>query len=335
MSAPSEIQPTFTTPGVVTYRNISEDEWRELRARDVTSTEVAALFNASPYVTSFELWHRKKDKLVVNFDLGERAEWGQYLEPVIAKRICQLKGWTGREMKEYIRDPEAKIGASFDWLVNDTGNPDAPESEWAILEIKNVDSLIFKDGWIVGDEESDGIEAPPHIEFQVQAQLAVTRRARAYIGVLIGGNRVEVIRRDADENIIKAIRLKVRQFWASIERNEQPAPDFSRDMETIARLYGYAEPNKVLDARETQVGEELMALAVRDGQLLEQEKELKLARSTIKAKTLTLVGDAEKVLLSPGFSVTASLVGPAEIPAHTRDGYRLCRFNRPKSKKGA
>ena len=42
---------------VIAFR--SEQEWLDLRKKDITSTDVAALFNLSPYKTEFELYHEK------------------------------------------------------------------------------------------------------------------------------------------------------------------------------------------------------------------------------------------------------------------------------------
>ena len=43
----------------------SEQAWLQQRAKDVTSTEVSALFGLSPYMTEFELWHRKANAEIV------------------------------------------------------------------------------------------------------------------------------------------------------------------------------------------------------------------------------------------------------------------------------
>jgi predicted phage-related endonuclease len=62
----------------------SQDHWLQLRTQDVTSTESAALFGMSPYVTQFELWHRKKSGEQPEFKTNERMRWGNRLEAAIA-----------------------------------------------------------------------------------------------------------------------------------------------------------------------------------------------------------------------------------------------------------
>ena len=55
----------------------SEEEWLKLRTLDVTSTESPALFGLSPYMTKFELWHRKKSGEVYTIKDNERMFWGR------------------------------------------------------------------------------------------------------------------------------------------------------------------------------------------------------------------------------------------------------------------
>ena len=58
----------------------NKQDWLENRLLDVTSTEVSALFNVNPYQTEFDLYHQKKDKVVVNIEDNERMAWGRRLK---------------------------------------------------------------------------------------------------------------------------------------------------------------------------------------------------------------------------------------------------------------
>ena len=292
-----------------------EAEWKRLRVEDVTSTDAAALFDCSPYLTAFELWHRKKDKLVVEFAPTERMNWGTRLQDAIAAGIADDNKWTIRRMQEYMRDETIHAGASFDFAIGDDG----------LLEIKNVDSLAFRDGWIV---EGDDIQAPPHIEIQVQHQLMVSGRKYAYIGALVGGNRLVLVKRDRDEAIIKAIRAKVVAFWKSIEAGQEPKPDFSKDAGFITKLYGYAEPGKVMDAKED---ESMTYLVDRYKKLGEEKKASEAAQDEAKAEILRRIGDHEKVL-GENYTLSAGLVAEAEIK-FTRKAYRSFKIHHKKNGK--
>jgi len=305
----------------------SEAEWLRLRTQDITSTEVAALFGVSPYTTLFELWHRKKENVVVEFEPTERMKWGNRLQDAIAAGIAEDNGWTIRRMTEYIREPNLKMGASFDFAIqsvnnfNDGGTNDKVNG---LLEIKNVDGLAFNQGWSV---DGDDVEAPPHIELQVQHQLAVSGRAFAYLAALVGGNRVVLIKREPDPKIIDAIKSQVASFWFSIASGKEPVPDFYRDAKVISKLYGYAEPGKLFDARGDA---EFAKLCAEHKALADIENTAKASKEAIKAQLIMKIGAAEKVL-GDGFTISANSVGPAHIE-YDREGYRNFRINWPRKK---
>jgi len=311
---------------IITPKN--EPHWLELRTNDITSTDVSALFNISPYLTHFELWHRKKNKTVVELEPSEVMKWGQRLQDAIAHGVAEDNGWEIRRMAEYIRIPELRIGSSFDYeLFPLEYNPkDVNFTELGILEIKNVFGLIFKDQWL--EDEGGNIEAPPHIEIQVQHQLLVSDRAFAYIATLVSGNKVVLLKREPNPSIQQAIKTKCAEFWASIDSGEEPKPDFSQDAEFIGKLMNYAEPGKVVDFRSDTSFQEKCEEHKRLGDI---EKDAKTKRDAIKAELLTKIGDAEKVL-GDGFSITAGLIAPAHI-SYDRDGYRMFRINWPRGKK--
>lgn len=299
-----------------------EQDWLTMRKQDVTSTEVAALFGCNPYITEFELWHRKHDNLDVVFEANERMKWGNRLQDSIAAGIAEDQGYTIRRMTEYIRDAELSLGASFDFEYDH--KDDEPDGESGILEIKNVDGLAFRDGWIV---EGENVEAPPHIEVQVQVQLYLSQKSHAKIGALIGGNRIVLIYREPDFAVIQEIKERVRKFWLSVMAHEEPKPDFQKDASFISKLYGYAEPGRVLLA---EGNVKLLALALQYKEAGDKEKAAKLAKDASKAEILTMIGSAEKVK-GQGFSISAGMVGPKHVE-YDAEGYRNWRVNWTKEK---
>lgn len=293
----------------------NEAAWLELRKKDITSTDIAALFNMSSYCTPFELWHRKKSGEDIEFEMKEWTLWGKRLQDSIAAGVAEDNGWTIRKMEEYIRIPELRMASSFDFEV--TLPEGAPSG---LLEIKNVFGMIFKDQWL---EDDDGnIEAPPHIELQVQHQLAVSGRSFAYIAALVAGNKIVLIKREPDQEIINEIKLKVMRFWETIDKNQEPEPDFERDGKILKRLYNVAEPGKVMDASDDAGLLEMVKEYLRDGKTI---KDLEAKREAIKNKILTLAGDAEKII-GGQFSVSLGTVAPAHVE-YDRAAYRLFKIN--------
>lgn len=297
-----------------------EAHWLSLRAQDLTSTEVAALFGLSPYITEFELYHLKVGNVASSFELNDRSKWGQRLQDSIAVGIAEDQGWKVRKMTEYIRMPELRIGSSFDFRIQHED-----EQADGLLEIKNVDALIFRDGWMVAEDKT--IEAPEHIELQVQHQMLVSGLSYAIIGALIGGNRVILEKRIADAEIHHAIKAKVASFWERVDSKSPPEPDFHRDIETIKRLHSFAQPNKVVDV---SGDERLEQLVTRYRDFGRTKKEAEDEQEAIKAEILTLVGDAEKAI-GQGFTLSLGMIGEAEV-AYTRKPYRMFKANFKKTK---
>lgn len=294
----------------------SEAHWLELRTRVLTSTDVSALFGLSPYMTYAELWHRKKGLLKPDFEPTERMRWGNRLESAIAHGIAEDQGLKIKPLKDFYIDEENRLGSSFDFEVDPDG----------LLEIKNLDSLQFKEHWDISDEGD--IEAPPHIEIQVQHQLLMSGRKNHMIGALVGGNQVKVMPREPNAEIIAAIWTESKKFWESIDRNEPPPPDFQKDAALYIQLENYARPGSVVDASGDA---RLQELAFQHREISQSIKRLEESKEALKAEMLWMIGDAEKVKCS-GFSITAGMVGPAEV-AYTREGYRQFRLNWPRSKK--
>lgn len=295
-----------------TFNPKTREEWLQLRLHDVTSTEVSALFGVNPYLTHFELWHQKKNQEIIEIDPNERMKWGTHLENAIAKGVAEDNDWKIRRMSEYGRDPLTRMGASFDFEILMVSK--------RILEIKNLDSLVFKEKWV---EEDGEIEAPPHIEFQVQQQLAICGYLDAVIAALIGGNRVVLLYRSANHEIIEELREAVKDFWISIEQDKPPKPDFDRDARMIASLYNHAEPGKVLFGE--QVTDEMRELAKKYAMAGKREKVAVSEKKAAKAELLTLIGDVEKIV-HPDFSGNFGLRGPVTVEAHERAGYRDFRI---------
>lgn len=305
----------------------SEKEWLALRTKDITSTESAALFGMSPYVTHFDLWHRKRTGIVPEFEVNERMLAGQFLEPAIAALIAHRQGWQIQPMKTYQRLAVIRAGSSFDFEIIG-GEP-------THLEIKNVDYMAFRDGWLI---EDGFVEAPAHIEMQVQHQMMVSGYRKSFIGALIGGNRIELIERERDEKVIAAIRHRIAEFWQSIADGREPDPIMPSDADAVIRMNAFAEPGKILDAGSD---EKITALVQRYKAQSAQAKQAEEDAKVTKAELLTAIGDAEKVLLngysisagivadSPGTLVTQEMVGTFVNP---RRGYRNCRIYERKAK---
>ena len=308
-----------------THKYESKEEWLKLRTQVITSTEVSALFNMNPYITEFELWHQKKNEEIVILEDHERMRWGNRLEPAIAEGVAEDNdGWMVHPFKEFATMESLKAGSSFDYLLAVPGDGKMIEG---LLEIKNVDWLQIKNKWVI--EDGKVIEAPAHIELQVQHQLMVTGYPFCYIAALEGGNKVHLLKREPQEKIISAIKSKVIKFWNSIENGLEPQPDWERDSAFIIKMNTFSEPGKIMDVAPERVDELAQEYNIIGKEISALEKKKK----AIKAEILENIGESEKVL-GGDYTISAGMVGPKLVEAHERAGFRQFRISYKKGKDG-
>ena len=281
----------------------TEAEWLEARKQDITSTEAAALFGAGAYVkTAYELFHLKAGTFPApEFDGNERTRWGNRLEDAIARGIAEDLGLIVEPFKVYMRIIDLRMGSSFDFLVK--GLVDGHEDNEArrmftahgpgIMEVKNVDGLQFKRAWV---DNGETIEAPIHIEFQVQHQLEVADLGWAIIAPLVGGNTPRPIIRVRDRDAGAAIRSKVAEFWQRIQAGAEPAPDFTKDGSTIATVYRENDGSSVDLSHDKHLAELCRAYKVAGA----DEKAAKERKDAAKAEILTIIKHAKAIAYAGG-----------------------------------
>lgn len=280
----------------------TQEAWKSARSQDITSTEVSTLFGLNPRKTLFQLWHEKKAGKIIEIEETERMKWGKRLEPVVAKGIAEDKGWIVSPFKDYIRLQELRIGSSFDYKIDEMESDSSKEIFTKVnipLEIKTVDRQFYKT-WFNKEGE---LEAPYHIELQVQHQMLVGGFDEAYLVVLFSGNEAHILHRKFNQEIANAIVAKCQEFWQKIESNEPYAPDYEADAGFIKEMYAKAVEGSVIDA--TQDDE----LKVWAGELVEIRKEsafLKTQEEAKKAQILERIKTAETVK-GNGWQLTAKV----------------------------
>ena len=303
----------------------NKQDWLENRLLDVTSTEVSALFNVNPYQTEFDLYHQKKDKVVVNIEDNERMAWGRRLEDSIAQGCAASQGWDVEPFDVYMSDPHNRMGSSFDYRITS-------ERETGIMEVKNVSEYIYKSKWI---EENDNLEAPPHIEMQLQYQLHIANIEWGCIVALVGGNTQKLIIRRRDREMGKIFETKVKEFWDRVKSGTPPDVNYDRDSNyMIKNLFNHADPSLIMNADEdmdqliddyNSINREYVSLGKTKDSIKAQILEKSLGSSKILSKYGTINCGMTKG--SQGKFITPDMVGTYINP---RKGFRQFKFNQPK-----
>jgi predicted phage-related endonuclease len=263
------------------------DPDHDFRSTHVGASECAALFDCSPYVTRFELWHRRKGN-IASPDLSdnERAEWGLRLEPAIIAAASDRYGYQLEETPRRLSNGRG-LGGHPDQLASDERGP-------GIIEIKTADWLVFKH-W--------GDEPPEHYLLQAMAYAGLAGRKWCDIIVLVGGNRLERFCYDFRPKIYGEIERRVEAFWQSVEANDPPPADYARDLDTITDLYREGT-EEVVDLTADNLAHEAAAafLFAKETRLEAEKRE-----DAAKAELLDKLGAASAAKLN-GFSVRATTV---------------------------
>lgn len=271
----------------------------QFRASVVGASEVSALFDCSPYLTRFELWHRKKGNIATpEFNAlhdgtpeDERIYWGVRLEAAIIEAAKERYGYIDREQVERLTNGNG-LG----------GHPDrrviCPERGPGILEVKTADWLIRK-GW--------GDEPPTNYLIQSQAYQGLDGVAWGDVLVLVGGNKLERFCYDFRPKIYGEIERRVADFWQSVEADDPPPADYTRDLDTIADLYRESVGNTIdLSTDNSATDAAHMFIWAKDARLKAEKSE-----EAAKAELLDKLGAADVAMLN-GYVVRAATV--ASIP---------------------
>ena len=304
----------------------NKQDWLENRLLDVTSTEVSALFNVNPYQTEFELYNQKKDKVVINLEDNERMAWGRKLEDSIALGCADSEGWNVEPFDVYLSNSKTRMGSSFDYKI-------VGEGSLGIMEVKNVDSFVFRTKWI--DDGNGNIEAPPHIEMQLQHQLHVANVSWGCIAALVGGNTQKLIIRERNKKMGEILETKVKEFWEKVKTGTPPEIDYERDANYIIKnLCNHADPSLFLEADEDMdqlvddyhaINKEYVSLGKQKDSIKAQILEKSIGASKIISKYGTINCGMTKG--SQGKYITQDMVGTYINP---RKGFRQFKYNQPK-----
>jgi predicted phage-related endonuclease len=183
----------------------------EIRARNVTASEVAALLpGGHPYTDPQTIYDRLTG---AGADRGgsEAMEMGSFFEASILRFAERRDGFRARLNARTIEHATVRLCATPDaWLL--TRHPTAMVPERALIELKMSGRIeLWRD-------------LPSHVEHQARAQLACTGRDVVYVYVLVGMSlRVFSVYREADKET--ALLAAVQRFWADhIVAGVRPGP---------------------------------------------------------------------------------------------------------------
>jgi putative phage-type endonuclease len=245
-----------------------QTHWHELRSQHIGASDVAALFDMSPFTTLWQLWMEKSGKLPPE-DLSDNksVQAGTFLESGIANWAAHRWDMKIEKVVDYYTADDCPgMGASLDFQT-DGGHP--VEIKWS----------AHGDGW---EYEGDTITcAPDNYVLQVLHQMACTDAEYGWLIALIRNEprRMKVPR---SVEIISKIKSHVAKFWDSVRAGEEPPVDFDKDGDAVVRLLDFVPMSEVTLTTEHA---HLFQTYLENAAI---EKEAKAKKDAAKTELLTL-----------------------------------------------
>ena len=252
--------------GAISVRD--QTHWHELRSQHIGASDVAALFDMSPFTTLWQLWMEKSGNLPPE-DLSDNksVQAGTFLESGIANWAAHRWDMKIEKVVDYYTADDCPgMGASLDFQT-DGGHP--VEIKWS----------AHGDGW---EYEGDTITcAPDNYVLQVLHQMACTDAEYGWLIALIRNEprRMKVPR---SVEIISKIKSHVAKFWDSVRAGEEPPVDFDKDGDAVVRLLDFVPMSEVtLTTEHAHLFQTYLENAA-------VEKEAKAKKDAAKTELLTL-----------------------------------------------
>lgn len=178
---------------------LTREEWLQLRRRGIGGSDASVIMGKNPYRSILQLWEEKTGKLPVTDDGNEYTYWGNVMEPIIRKEFMNRTGLKVRQKHAMIIHKDYPyLFADVDGIVTDE------RGEKCIFEAKTA-SQYKAEQW------EDGV--PEEYILQVQHYLEVCGMDKAYIAALIGGNKFVFHTIYRDEELIRNLVSREKEFW--------------------------------------------------------------------------------------------------------------------------
>lgn len=175
---------------------MSRQEWLWNRKKGIGGSDASAILGFNPWKSAFELYVEKTSDEVREID-NEAIHWGNVLENVVAEEFTRRTGKKVRRRNQMFQHHEHEFMiANIDRDV---------VGERALLECKTTNAFNFE-AW-------EGDQIPPAYICQLQHYMAVLGYEKAYIAVLIGGQKFVWKEVKRDDEFIELMIEQEKDFW--------------------------------------------------------------------------------------------------------------------------
>lgn len=237
---------------------MDRQEWLRARQTGIGGSDASVILGFNKWKSPFQLYLEKTNEHVEELD-NEFIYWGNVLEDVVAKEFERRTGKKVRRRNQMFRHPE------YEFMIANIDRDVVGEK--ALLECKTTNAYN-SDAW-----KDD--EIPAAYICQLQHYMAVLDYEKAYIAVLIGGNKFVWKEVERDDEFIELMIEREKDFWENhVLANVPPAIDGSPSAtELLNKLYPTDNGESImLDAEADTLIEAIESIKAEKKQLDEQLK---------------------------------------------------------------
>lgn len=266
---------------------MSRQEWLWNRKSGIGGSDSSTILGFNAWKSPFELYIDKTSEEVQEID-NEAIHWGNVLEDVVAEEFTRRTGKKVRRRNQTFRHPD------YDFMIANIDRDVVGEN--ALLECKTTNAFN-SDAW-------EGEHIPPAYICQLQHYMAVLDYEKAYIAVLIGGQKFVWKEVDRDNEFIELMIEQEKHFWEEhVLKEIPPEIDGTKSAsELLTKMYPEDNGETIMlksdDAEMLIEAIESIKSEVKEKQSLQKEYENKLK---------LMVGDAQ-MGVTPRFEIKLKTV---------------------------
>lgn len=262
---------------------MSRFEWLQERKKGIGGSDASAILGFNPWKSAFELYIDKTSDHVEEID-NEAIHWGNVLEDVVAEEFTRRTGKKVRRRNQTFRHKK------YDFMHANIDRDVVGEK--ALLECKTT-NVFNVDAW-------EGEQIPPAYMCQVQHYMAVLDYEKAYIAVLIGGQKFVWKEIARDDEFIELMIEQLSHFWNEhVLKGVPPEIDGSRSASELLNKM-YPEDNGETITLQSDDAEMLIE-AIES--IKSDVKEKKALQKEYENKLKLMIGDAT-MGVTPRFEVS-------------------------------
>lgn len=256
----------------ITTADMSRDEWLDARRAGIGGSDVGAIMGFNQYKSAYQVFLEKTGQYHEEID-NEAVYFGNALEDFVAQEFAKRTGKKVRRLNKMLVHPEHDFMlANLDRVV---------VGERAVLECKTASEYV-KEAW-------EGEEIPASYLCQVHHYLAVTGFEKAYIAVLVGGNKFIWKEIERDEEFIQILIEREKDFWKNhVLKDIAPPIDGSEATnELIKKMYPQDDGTAIMLTKDDDVLLDAIDSISDEIKALEQQKKEYENRLKLKLENAT------------------------------------------------